>query len=142
MSIKIISCSILSIILLSLPVFILAHPVRNNEFVYFLYNEKDHTLLIVNGESAKYIQKIELDLHQDTLSVNVYKKMIFFKPTSIINSATINWKIKLIPNVRFVILENVVTPLSKMKKYPKEDLLDTYYPAIEVYPKKFPCVCK
>jgi hypothetical protein len=65
---------------------------------------------------------------------------VLFKSTNIIDYAY--WKIKLKPNVKFVKLRDKVTPLSKMKKYPEKDLLDTYYPAIEIYPQKFPYVCK
>jgi hypothetical protein len=136
---KIIIFSILGIIVLALSGFIFVHLEHKNQSVSFSYDEKDHALLIKNGESGLYIRKIVLDLHQDTLSVNVYKKLIFPKPTRIINSAGTRWKIKLMPNVKFVTLGNVVTPLSEMRRYPPE-YLESYCPVIEDYPKKFPCV--
>jgi hypothetical protein len=113
-----------------------------NEMIGLFYNEIDHTLLIGNGESGCYIRKVEMDLYRDTLFVNVYKQLIIGKPTSIINSASTKWKIKLEPNVGFVRLGNVLTPLSEMNKYPDEDLIYTYYPAIEVFPQKFPYVAE
>jgi hypothetical protein len=137
----IIYCISCIVILIALPVFIIARSTLNKG-VYLLYNEEDHTLLIENRESAKYIRKIVVDLHRDTLSVNVYKKGIFIKPTSIINSAGTKWKIKLQPNVGFVKLGNKVTPLPEMEKYPDKDIIYIYYPAIEVYPQKFPYICE
>jgi hypothetical protein len=113
-----------------------------NKFTFLRYNPKDHTLLIVNGSSGAYISRVELDLHKDTLSVNVYKRLIFIKPTSIINSAPTNWKIKLNSNVSFVRLGTELTPLSKLQKYPVEEYIYIYYPAIEIYPQKFPYVGK
>jgi hypothetical protein len=106
-----------------------------------LYNEENRILLIVNGESGKHICKVLIDLHQDTLFVDVHKKMAF-RRSSIINSAITNWKIKLIPDVGFIKLGDVLVPLSKIRKCPKEDLMETYYPSIEVFPKKFPYVDK
>jgi hypothetical protein len=120
---------------------LISYPLHNNDFIQLLYNEEDHTLLIVNGESGKYICKVVIDLHQDTLFVNVYKKMAF-RRNSIINSAITNWKIKLIPNVGFIKLGDVLMPLSEIRKYPEEDLIETYYPSIEVFPWKFPYVAK
>jgi hypothetical protein len=130
------------IILIILPVIARSGLDNENFYVSLFYNEKDRTLLIKNGESAKYIRKIVLNLHQDTLYVSVYRKFIFIKPTSIINSASTKWKIKLLPNIKFVKLGNEVTLLSEIKKYPVEGMLYIYYPAIEVFPQKYPYVCR
>jgi hypothetical protein len=68
----IVCCISCIIILIALPIYIIARP-ELNKGVYLLYNEKDHTLLIANSESAKYIKKITMDLYRDTLSVNMCK---------------------------------------------------------------------
>jgi hypothetical protein len=120
--------------------YLITRPARNNEMVSLSYNDQDHTLLIINGESGKYMPKITMDLHRDTLLVNAYKKFVMFGRCGIVSNAT--WKIKLMPNVGFVKLGDVLTPLSEFRKYTKEDLIERYYPRIEVFPKKFPYVGK
>jgi hypothetical protein len=110
-------------------------------YTYLLYNAKDHTLLISNASSAEHICKVKLDLDKDILSVKVYKKIVSNKPTSIINSATTNWKIKLESNVSFVRFGNKLMHLSELNTYPKgNSYMYSYYPSIEIYPRKFPYV--
>jgi hypothetical protein len=85
--------------------------------------------------------------------VNVYKKIIIFRPTSTINRVSAEWKIKLKPNVGFVKLGNEMISLSNMKEYYDREKevfypsIEVYpptevYPSIVVYPQKFPYVCK
>jgi hypothetical protein len=95
----------------------------------------------MNGESAKHISQINLDLRQDTLFIDVFKKMVFLR-NSVINSATTNWKIKLVPDIKFVAFSGKVLPLSELAVYPQKGLEQNYYPSIEIFPKKFPYVAK
>jgi hypothetical protein len=113
------------------------------EFIFLSYNAKDHTLLISNASSGAYIKKIELDLHKDTLSVKVFKRLIFIKPNSIINSSVTRWKINLQPNIGFVRFGKTLKPLSELRTYSIES--ESAYPkppVIEVFPHKYPCEYK
>jgi hypothetical protein len=110
------------------------------EFIFLSYNAKDHTLRIANGSSGAYISKVELDLHNDTLSVKVYKRLIFIKPTSIINSSITDWRIKLKPNTRFVRFGKTLKPFSELQTYPVEGAI--YHQTIEIFPQKYPYVGK
>jgi hypothetical protein len=111
--------------------------------VFLSYNVKDHTLLIPNGSSGAYISKIELDLHRDTLSVKVYKRMIFIKPNSIINSSVTRWKINLKPNTGFVRFGDTLKPLSELRAYSIEtESVRPKPPIIEVFPHKYPSIVK
>jgi hypothetical protein len=116
---------------------LIVRPVLSNG-VSFSYNDQYHTLLIMNSESAKYMPKIAVDLHRDTLFVKVYKKFVAFGRYRVTNNAI--WKVKLMPNVGFIKHGDVLTPLSEIRKYSKEDLIEGYYPRIEIFPKTFPYV--
>jgi hypothetical protein len=115
---------------------------RSNGFTYLQYSEKDHSLFIGNQESGRYVSKIKMNLYRDTLSLDVYKKLIFPKATGIMNSASTDWKVKLRPEVRFVKLGDVVTPLSEIRKYNRKSFLQSYYATVEIFPQKFPYVAK
>jgi hypothetical protein len=106
------------------------------------YNGTDHSLFLGNQESGRYVCKIKMDMDQDTLLVDVYKRMIFPKANSIMNSASTDWKVRLKPGVRFVRLGDAVTPLSEIKRYNRESSLQSYYATVEIFPQKFPYTAK
>jgi hypothetical protein len=108
----------------------------------FLYNKYDHTLLILNGDSGYHFSKIKLDLHKDTLVVNVYKKSVFMASHSVLNGALTSWKIHLKPNTGFVRSGKMLKSLSELRTYPTEIVVGFPPPVIEVSPYKYPYVCR
>jgi hypothetical protein len=108
-----------------------------------LYNKHDHALLIKNGDSALHFTKIVLNLHKDTLVVDVHKKLGIMESSSVLNWATTSWKINLQPNIGFVRFGKTLTPLSELKTYPVEGP-GPYpkSPIIEVFPHTYPCEYK
>lgn len=109
-----------------------------DSLVQLSYDKKYNVLLIRFFESARYIQKIDLDLHQDTLFVKkVSRKMIFGKK-KIMNTS--QWTIKLQSNVKCIKLDNKLFDLSEIDEYSQEELIKNNYSVITVFPKKFPCV--
>jgi hypothetical protein len=108
----------------------------------FSYNKNDHTLLILNGDSGRHFSKIKLDLHKDTLVVNVYKKSVFMASRSVLNGSATSWEIHLKPNTGFVRYGKELTPLSELKTYPTGIIVGYPPPVIEVFPHTYPYVCK
>jgi hypothetical protein len=107
-----------------------------------MYNKHDHTLLVVNFESSAHFSKIELDMDGDTLVVNVQKRFVFMVRPSVVNSAVTNWKIHLKPNTGYVRFRNTLTPLPELKAYPTGVVVFPPVPVIEVFPHKYPYVCR
>jgi hypothetical protein len=116
--------------------------IPNQGSTTFLYNKHDHTLLIGNGDSGYHFSKIELDLHKDTLVVNVYKKSVFMASHSVLNGSVTMWKIHLKPNTGFVRVGKELKPLSELKTYPTEHVILPPPPIVEVSPYKYPYVCR
>lgn len=111
---------------------------ETNYMIYMRYDNKNNVLLISNGESAKIIKKIELDLQQDTLVINkVSKILVSFSGKSCIGGGC---AIKLPSKVEFVKLGDKLYKLSDMNQYSHDDPLSDIYDSsiLTVFPKKFP----
>ena len=114
--------------------------VLNDNITYLNYDKCNNLIWIINGSSAKYFKKIELDMQQDTLLItNVSKKMVpLFGRISARNAAQII--IKLQSNVEFVKLEGTLYKISDINEYSQEKFIEQRTLFLTVYPKKFPCV--
>lgn len=109
-----------------------------DDTTHLSYDKKNHTLFIQIFESARYIKKIELDLKQDTLCVDKVSKKLIWGNKVIMN--TTNWTIKLLPNIQYVKLNDIVLRLSDIDEYSQEELIERSYSVVTVFPKEFPCV--
>lgn len=110
-----------------------------NDSIRLYYDKCNHILLIHNFESARYIKKIELDLHQDTLVIGkVSRKLIpvFQKKKWLMTECAV----KLQPTVKSVRYGDSVLYLSDMEEYSHLELIGEKYRVTTVFPKEFPCV--
>ena len=112
------------------------------DFTQLRYDKNNHILLIQIFESAKYINKIELDLQQDTLLIDKVSKrtVSFFGEKSI--KKTAKCTIKLLPNVKFVKLGDTLFKLSEIDGYSQEELIEIGCAVNIVFPQKFPYIIR
>ena len=105
------------------------------------YDKQNNSLLIEILESAKYINKIKLDLQQDTLLIRkVSTKFVSFYRKKSVRKFT-ECIIELQSNVEYIRLGNTLYKLSEIDEFSQEKLRDRHS-VLTVFPKKFPCIIK
>jgi hypothetical protein len=103
-----------------------------------LYNEQEHALIITGGDSSTLLSRIDVDMNGDTIVVHVQNKLAFMERGNVIDGA--DWKIHLKPNAGYVRFGNMLTPLSELKTYPTRR--QPKPTVVEVFPRKYPYVCR
>lgn len=100
------------------------------------YDSTSNTLFIANFESGRNVQRIDVDLIQDTLYLSI-KKRTTMGNNKMRELAFNKIKIKLVSHIEYVKLGEKIIKKSDLK-HPQKEILESYYPAFEVLGEKFP----
>ncbi|MBB4045389.1 hypothetical protein [Bacteroides reticulotermitis] len=113
---------------------------KQDQLVNLFYQKDDGVLFLANTESATYIQKLELNLEKDTLLLTTYKKDVSGS-TKFKASLFSKWRVKLDStfHIKYLKYGDKAVELSELKS-PSKDLIQRFYPSIEIQPEKFPYV--
>ena len=100
-------------------------PDEKFNFIDLSYDKNNRILLIKNLESAKYIKKIKLDLHQDSLIIRKVSKRLVpvseKKREKMFAAKCVDKYIKLNSNVEYVKTGNTLRKLSEIDEFSQDE---------------------
>lgn len=109
---------------------------NHNSTINLHYDKDTKTLFVTNFESGRYVREVKIDLLGNTLSLHI-KRRLLIGSKSIRKVAFNKIKIRLCTNIEFIEIGNKKIPITEIHK-PNNELIESYYPSIEVRGDKFP----
>lgn len=117
---------------------------KTTESIYLRFDKKYNILSIWDFESARYINKLDLDLQRDTLIICKASKKLILPPTyrkTVTRKTAAVSAVKLLSNIEYVKYGGELFKLSELEEFSIEEFMETSMSDVIIidYPKKFPC---